>query len=58
MARVARIVVPGCPHHVTQRGNRRAAVFTDDQDRKAYLGYLKKYSGKHGPGHLGLLPDD
>jgi len=24
MARLARIVVPGCPHHVTQRGNRRA----------------------------------
>ena len=23
MARVARIVVPGLPHHITQRGNRR-----------------------------------
>lgn len=23
MARLARIVVPGAPHHVTQRGNRR-----------------------------------
>jgi len=23
MARLARIVVPGSPHHVTQRGNRR-----------------------------------
>ncbi len=23
MARLARVVVPGCPHHITQRGNRR-----------------------------------
>ncbi|MFO7651092.1 MAG: transposase, partial [bacterium] len=23
MARIARVVVPGAPHHVTQRGNRR-----------------------------------
>ena len=23
MARIARFVVPGLPHHVTQRGNRR-----------------------------------
>ncbi|HKK06668.1 MAG TPA: transposase, partial [Gammaproteobacteria bacterium] len=23
MARMARVVVPGYPHHVTQRGNRR-----------------------------------
>jgi len=29
MSRVARIVVPGFPHHVTQRGNRRADVFLD-----------------------------
>ena len=27
MARVARVVVPGLPHHVTQRGNRREPVF-------------------------------
>ncbi|HJP20197.1 MAG TPA: transposase, partial [Alphaproteobacteria bacterium] len=27
MARQARIVVPGWPHHVTQRGNRRQRVF-------------------------------
>ena len=27
MARIARVVVPGYPHHVTQRGNRRQAVF-------------------------------
>ena len=27
MARIARIVVPGLPHHVTQRGNPRGQVF-------------------------------
>src|SRR5438132_6701822 len=32
MARLARIVVPGLPHHVTQRGNRRQKVFFEDGD--------------------------
>ncbi len=48
MSRVARVVVPGFPHHVTQRGNRRAEVFETDGDRKVYLGYLNKYAAKHG----------
>ena len=32
MARIARLVVPDCPHHVTQRGNRRQATFFRDDD--------------------------
>ncbi|TGZ38607.1 transposase, partial [bacterium M00.F.Ca.ET.162.01.1.1] len=32
MARLARIVVPGLPHHVTQRGNGRATVFFTSDD--------------------------
>ena len=36
MARLARIVVPGVPHHVTQRGNRRQEVFFSDGDYAAY----------------------
>lgn len=40
MARRARIVVPGAPHHVTQRGNRRLPVFFSDDDRRAYLDLL------------------
>lgn len=36
MARLARIVVPGIPHHVTQRGNRRQDVFFADADYVAY----------------------
>ena len=37
MSRIARVVIPGLPHHITQRGNRREEVFTDDADRHAYL---------------------
>jgi hypothetical protein len=32
MARLARFIVPGIPHHVTQRGNGRARVFFRDGD--------------------------
>ena len=37
MARLARVVVPGVPHHVTQRGNRRLETFFEAADYKAYL---------------------
>jgi putative transposase len=37
MARLARIVIPQAPHHVTQRGNRRLPVFFSDEDRREYL---------------------
>ena len=46
MSRVARIVVPGFPHHVTQRGNRRADIFETDEDREAYLRFLRTYCAK------------
>jgi hypothetical protein len=32
MARLARIVAPGLPHHITQRGNRRQPTFSCDED--------------------------
>jgi len=37
MPRVARVVAPGVPHHVTQRGNNRQEVFFADDDRRFYL---------------------
>lgn len=40
MARMARVVVPGIPHHVTQRGNRRQQTFFHQDDYIAYLDYL------------------
>ena len=46
MSRIARIVAPDCPHHVTQRGNRRQQVFFKDSDYESYLQFLKEYSIK------------
>jgi len=40
MARLARVVVPGYPHHVTQRGNRRLPTFFSDDDYEAYLALM------------------
>ena len=36
MARLARVVAAGMPHHVTQRGNRRQKVFFGDDDYEEY----------------------
>ena len=44
MARIARIVIPGIPHHVTQRGNRRETVFFGDDDYLAYINLLAESS--------------
>jgi putative transposase len=41
MARLPRIVIPGCPHHVLQRGNRRQTVFFSDFDKYTYIEYLR-----------------
>jgi putative transposase len=48
MPRHARIVIPGLPHHITQRGNNRQDVFFVDGVRAAYLGLLREQCGKHG----------
>jgi putative transposase len=47
MPRLARSVCAQVPHHITQRGNRREQVFFTDEDRQAYLGWLKEYAEKH-----------
>jgi putative transposase len=36
VARIARVVVPDLPHHVTQRGNRRQPVFFEADDYRLY----------------------
>ncbi len=41
MARLPRLVLPGIPHHVTQRGNRRERTFFEDGDYDLYLDLLK-----------------
>ena len=40
MARLSRVVIPGVPHHVTQRGNRRGTTFFEDGDYQLYLDLL------------------
>src|SRR4030042_452313 len=48
MPRIARVVIPGCPHHIVQRGNRRQRVFFNDDDRIYYLQLLRKYGDLEG----------
>jgi putative transposase len=48
MARIARVVIPNCPHHITHRGNRRQAVFFNEENRKLYLRLLAKYGELFG----------
>ena len=64
MARLARYVVPGIPHHVTQRGNGRQQTFFSDADYAAYLALLKTHCAAHGvavwswvlmPNHVHLI---
>ncbi len=48
MPRIARVTVPGIPHHVTQRGNRRQPVFFKEGDRRSYLQILSEQSKRYG----------
>jgi putative transposase len=68
MARLARYVIPGIPHHVTQRGNGRQQTFFEDADYLAYLDLLEAQCAAHGVAvwswvlmpnhvHLILVPD-
>ena len=43
-----RIVVPGYPHHIVQRGVRSMDIFFGDQDRVEYLTLLRKQGDQFG----------
>jgi putative transposase len=69
MARLARVVVPGIPHHVTQRGNGRARTFFGDDDYAFYRDLLAEHCRAAGVAvwawclmpnhvHLVLVPSD
>ena len=69
MARLARVVVPGVPHLVTQRGNRRQQTFFNADDYAAYRDLLQAGCEKAGVAvwawclmpnhvHLILVPSD
>jgi putative transposase len=64
MARIARVIAPGLPHHVTQRGNRRQQTFFCDDDYREYLSLMAEWTGKYGvhiwawclmPNHVHLI---
>ncbi len=64
MARLARVVVPGLPHHVTQRGNRRQQTFFNEGDYRAYKALLAHFARAAGvtvwayclmPNHVHLI---
>ena len=48
MARISRIVVPGYPHHLTQRGVRSMDIFESDEDRRTYLNFLSEEADRYG----------
>jgi len=43
MPRKTRVIFPGYPHHVVQRGHNKQPVFRDDDDRRYYLELLSRY---------------
>ena len=47
MARLARVIAPGLPHHITQRGNRRQQTFFSDEDYESYIELMAKWCGAH-----------
>jgi len=64
MARLARVVIPGHPHHVTQRGNGRARTFFGDADYALYRDLLAEHCRAAGvevwawclmPNHVHLI---
>jgi putative transposase len=64
MARIARVVAPGVPHHVTQRGNRRQETFFSDEDYDAYVDLMAEWCAARGvevwayclmPNHVHLI---
>jgi len=64
MARIARVVIPGLPHHVTQRGNRRQKAFFQESDYDAYIDLMAEWCGKYAveiwayclmPNHIHLM---
>lgn len=50
MPRPARLVLPGIPHHVTQRGSRRQATFFSDTDYARYVALLRHWCVRSGTG--------
>jgi putative transposase len=46
MSKSLRIEFPGAVYHVTARGDRREAIFVDDDDRRRLLAFVKQAMGR------------
>ena len=59
MVRIARMVSPGMPHHITQRGNRRMPTFLQDDDYAVYIDLMKTWCARHSVAILAycLMPN-
>lgn len=64
MSYTPRLLVPHCPHHVVQRGNKRETVFGAKGDYELYVELLEEAARRHGvavaayclmPNHVHLL---
>jgi putative transposase len=64
MGRIARVVTPCVPHHVTQRGNRRQKTFFSHEDYEAHVSLMAEWCAKLGvevwayclmPNHVHLI---
>lgn len=47
MPRTARLVVVGYPHHITQRGNYKQKIFSNETDLRKYLSFIKYESKQY-----------
>ncbi|MEN6560336.1 MAG: transposase [Acidobacteriota bacterium] len=48
MARLARSVFPGVPHHLAQQGRDDRTIFQGEPDYRRYLEWLRQYSARYG----------
>ena len=64
MARIARVIAPGYPHHIIQRGNRRQQTFLCSDDYIVYISLMAHWCKKHAvavwawclmPNHVHLI---
>jgi putative transposase len=64
VARIARVVASGYPHHMTQRGNRRQQTFFSEDDYREYLRLMSASCARTGtevwayclmPNHVHLI---
>lgn len=48
MPRTGRVVLPGFPHHIVQRGHNRQVVFAEPHDYSYYLNSLNEWKDEYG----------